>query len=483
MGKRGVTRPMEMLPNMEPDKKPEMLRMHHKQTQWVYWAVMLLGCWMILAPFTFGYDVGVVAPSGGRSVWLSLSVRIAAMMWSDIVSGALLVLFGWRSLTPGRAVSGWIICGIGIWLSAAPLIFWAPTAVCYMNDTMVGAWLIALSILIPGMPNMVLHMKMGAETPPGWSYNPSSWAQRWILIALGFVGWLVSRYLAAFQLGYITSVWDPFFGDSTRQVLNSSMSHGVPISDAGLGSLAYTFEFLMGFMGTQARWRTMPWMVTLFGILVIPLGLVHIFLVISQPIIVGHWCTFCLLAAAIMLPMIPLEFDEVLAMLQFVRRSVRRGESFWKTFWMGGADSPEQKGGEDERSPNPVKMAEGPIQILRASIWGFSVPYSLLFSAVLGLWLVFAPAVFDVSRPVANFTHAAGLLAVTFSVIAMGEVIRMFRWVNIVLALALIAVPIWASSPALFTAHHLLAGILLIVLSVPKGRIFEKYGTWQRMIR
>ena len=74
MGKRGVT-----------------------QTQWVYWAVMLLGCWMILAPFTFGYDVGVVAPSGGRSVWLSLSVRIAAMMWSDIVSGALLVLFGWRS--------------------------------------------------------------------------------------------------------------------------------------------------------------------------------------------------------------------------------------------------------------------------------------------------------------------------------------------------------------------------------------------------
>lgn len=60
-------------------------------------------------------------------------------------------------------------------------------------------------------------------------------------------------------------------------------------------------------MGSPTHWRTMPWMVTFFGILVIPLGLVHILLVISQPVIVGEWCTLCLLAAAIMLPMIPLK--------------------------------------------------------------------------------------------------------------------------------------------------------------------------------
>ena len=44
----------------------------------------------------------------------------------------------------------------------------------------------------------------------------------------------------------------------------------------------------------------MPWMVTFFGILVVPLGLTHIVLVISQPVVVGAWCTFCLLAALIM---------------------------------------------------------------------------------------------------------------------------------------------------------------------------------------
>ena len=33
----------------------EMLRSHHKQTLWVYWTLIILGVWLILAPFTFGY--------------------------------------------------------------------------------------------------------------------------------------------------------------------------------------------------------------------------------------------------------------------------------------------------------------------------------------------------------------------------------------------------------------------------------------------
>lgn len=141
---------------------------------------------------------------------------------------------------------------------------------------MVGALVIALTILIPGMPNMIMYMKMGGDLPPGWSYNPSSWPQRWIMIVLAFMGWIGSRYLAAFQLGYVEYAWDPFFGDGTLNVLNSDMSHSWPISDAALGTFAYTLEFLMGFMGATSRWRTMPWMVT-FGILVIPLGFVSIF--------------------------------------------------------------------------------------------------------------------------------------------------------------------------------------------------------------
>jgi cytochrome c-type biogenesis protein CcmH/NrfG len=72
---------------------------------------------------------------------------------------------------------------------------------------------------------MVAYMQIGPARPPGWSYNPSSWPQRWILIALGFAGLVVSRYLGAFQLGYIDGVWDPFFGfaGGTEPILNSQV--------------------------------------------------------------------------------------------------------------------------------------------------------------------------------------------------------------------------------------------------------------------
>src|SRR5207247_209749 len=130
---------------------------------------------------------------------------------------------------------------------------------------------------------------------------PSAWVHVAPLIALGFLGWFTARYLAGFQLGYYHTAWDPFFGDSTMRVLHSKVSRMWPISDAGLGAAAYTFEALMGYMGGPSRWRTMPWMVLLFGILVVPLGIVHILLVISMPVVVGYWCTLCLAAATVML--------------------------------------------------------------------------------------------------------------------------------------------------------------------------------------
>lgn len=205
MGKRGVSRPMMKMEddsmNMSHDDRMAMLMMHHQQTLWVYWLVVILGFWVLVSPLTFDYGLNPFEPSGGRSVWLDLAGRVQAMRWSDMISGAFLVIFGYRSLTPNRPISVWLCCFVGIWLSMAPLIFWSPSALAYMNDTLVGALVMGLTVLIPGMPNMVMYMKMGSEVPPGWSYNPSSWPQRWIMIVTGFVGWMVSRYLAAYQLG------------------------------------------------------------------------------------------------------------------------------------------------------------------------------------------------------------------------------------------------------------------------------------------
>lgn len=188
----------------------------------------------------------------------------------------------------------------------APLVFWSSDAGAYANDTLVGALVIAFSVLIPMMPSRAHHevmMAPGPDTPPGWSYNPSDWMQRGPIIAMAFVGFFLSRYLAAYQLGHIAYPWDPFFGDGTRRVLDSEVSKAWPISDAGLGAVSYMLEALSGFMGGRNRWRTMPWMVLMFGVLVVPLGIVSIVLVILQPVAVSAWCTLCLITAVAMLIM------------------------------------------------------------------------------------------------------------------------------------------------------------------------------------
>src|SRR6266542_3944656 len=224
---------------------------------WTNSTVISLGAWLITSPFTFGYADG-------------------AMMRSDVISGALLIFFSAIALWPRFDFIGrWSVSFVGGWLQFAPLIFWAKSPAAYLNDTLVGVFAITLSILVPMMPGMAHHMEMmkpGPEIPTGWSYNPSSWHQRAPMIALAFIGWLGSRYLAAFQLGYINTIWEPFFGDGTVKVLTSHVSKMFPISDAGLGAAAYTIEMLMGWMGGKQRWRTMPWMVTFFFILVIANG-------------------------------------------------------------------------------------------------------------------------------------------------------------------------------------------------------------------
>ena len=507
MHSRGVSRPMmshdrdeehqhgsEHQHGRDREQRLEMLHMHHARTLWAYWTVILLGVWTAIAPFSFGYlnEALWVDPSGGRGVWFSdgthTALRAWLMTWSDVLTGLLLVIFGWRALTPNRPVSLWICCFLGVWLTFAPVIFWAPTASAYLNDTIVGSLVIALTILIPGMPNMIMYMQMGPPTPPGWSYNPSSWPQRWIMIATGFAGWIVSRYLAMFQLGYITYVWDPFFGFAagTRQVLNSNMSHSLPISDAGLGAISYTFEFLMGYMGSPSRWRTMPWMVAFFGILVIPLGLTHIVLVISQPVIVHHWCTMCLLAALIMLPMIPLEVDEVVAMGQHMVQAKRRGDrggSLWTIFWKGGAA---EGSTPDERSPELQSLPQQPGSVLAASIWGMSFPWTLTASAVLGVFLMFCPALFgiDIQTRASDVAHLGGALIVTISVISMGEVIRIGRYANVPLGLGAAILP-WftAESNAPYSAVLAIAGVLVAALAIPRGPKRERYGRWDFYVR
>ena len=99
------------------------------------------------------------------------------------------------------------------------------------------------------------------DRPPGWNYNPSSWHQRLPLIALAVLGFGIASYLALYQWRVIEDVWEPFFGNGSKVILNSFISRILPVPDAALGALGYLADAISGIIGGRRRWRTMPWMV------------------------------------------------------------------------------------------------------------------------------------------------------------------------------------------------------------------------------
>ena len=171
------------------------------------------------------------------------------------------------------------------------------------------------------------------NSPPGWAYNPSDWSQRLPIIALALAEFGIATYLALYQWGVLARVWEPFFGDGSRVILNSSISHLLPVPDAALGAFGYLLDAVTGVIGGRQRWRTMPWMVIIFGLAVGPLGAVSLLLVIFQPVLFDAWCTLCLASAVVSLLMIGPALDEFLASLQYLKAESSRGRSAWRAFW------------------------------------------------------------------------------------------------------------------------------------------------------
>ncbi len=436
-------------------------KMEHPGAVWPHFANMVLGLWLMTGVFALGY-------------------RSTALQASDFVTGALVLVLAILSVSRWEWFKFWAPWAnslVGVWLLFAPLVFWAPTAAVYNNDTLVGMLVVAFAILAPGMPMAPgMSMEPGPDVPHGWSYNPSSWTQRAPMIALALLGFLLSRQMTSFQLQYIVSLADPFFGLGTQRVLTSDVSRAFPIPDAGLGAVAYTIEFLMGFMGDKARWRTMPWMVTFFGILVVPLGVVSIALIILQPLAVGAWCTPCLIAAAAMLIMISLTLDEVVAMLQFLVQARREGQALWQVFWMGGAL---------RKPPEVTAVSVHPDVVSPAAmVWGVTLPWNLLVSVALGLWLMFAPSTLGSTGTAAHSDHLIGALIVTAAVIALADVGRAARFINVLFGAWVIVTP-WLLGGATTGSkwNDMIAGALVILVSFPRGKIGERYGSYQRFIR
>lgn len=440
-------------------------RREHRASRWAHFINIALGVWLVTQPPM----IGVTEPGLARS---------------EVVLGAALILFATLSLSWRFGWARWVCAAIGALVMAAPFVFWTANPAAYLSDTLVGTLVFGFAICTrPEVGPSPLAATSGPVTPPGWSYNPSSWTQRLPIILLALVGLQIARYLAAYQLGHVDGVWEPFFAGSptdprngTEEIITSHVSEAWPVSDAAFGGYTYVLEILTGIVGSRARWRTMPWLVVLFGLMIAPLGITSIFFIIIQPIAIGTWSTLALVGAAAMLLQIPYSLDELLATLQFLRRRVRTGRSWLRIFLFGDTDSDKAHGDEDEFDARPGA-------VLR-EMWtgGVSLPWNLAAAAAIGLWLMFTRLTLGTQDGMADADHLIGALVLTVVSLAAAEVARPLRYLLVPLGLALFATPFLNDASTAATVAGIAGGVALIVLSLRRGPITQRYGSWSRLI-
>ena len=448
----------------------EQVTREHRDNRWAHFLNIGLGTWLVTQPVL----IGVAEP---------------LLRWSEMILGIALMISAAVALSQRMPWARWISAGIGALVMAAPILFSTSNGAAYLSDTLIGALIFGFAVCLKPEPgSTALATLTGPEVPPGWSYNPSAWTQRIPIIILAIVGLYVSRYLAGYQLGHIPHVWEPFFAGSlsdprngTEEIITSSVSKAWPVSDAAVGAYTYLLEILTGLVGSRMRWRTMPWLVVLFGLMIAPLGIISIYFIIIQPIVIGTWSTLALIGAAAVLVQIPYSLDEILATLQFVRRRVRAGQNGLAVLLLGdGEETPDADG----TAPAKDEFDRPPGAIIRDVFsGGVSLPWNLALSAAIGVWLMCTRLTLGTEGAMANADHLIGSLVLTVVSVSAAEVARPVRYLNTLLGAALVAAPFIYDAPFFSGALSAAAGVALILLSLRRGPIREQYAGWSRFIR
>ena len=128
------------------------------------------------------------------------------------------------------------------------------------------------------------------------------------------------------------SVWDPYFGEGSTQVLKGSV-RSLPFPDALVGAFFYLLDAILGCIGGRERWRTQPWAILIQTVITVCLGIAGVILTILQRLVFGSYCTLCLASAACSVLMVGFVLAEALAALQHLKRVREQGGDLKEAFW------------------------------------------------------------------------------------------------------------------------------------------------------
>lgn len=470
------------------DDNPDVMRSRydaqrqaeHGEWRWAHFVNIGLGSWLLTQPLLIEItEVG-------------LSVSEMAMGLLLMVAASLAV--SWRAVW-----ARWLCAGIGAVVMTLPFLWSTANGAAYLSDTLVGALIFGLAVCSKPEPgSSAIAATTGPSIPLGWSYNPSEWSQRVPIIVLALLGLYVSRYLAGYQLGHISHLWDPFFAGSasdprngTEEIVTSWVSTALPVSDAALGGFTYLLEILTGLVGSRRRWRTAPWLVLLFGLMIVPLGMTTILFIIIQPIVLGTWSTLALVGGAAVLIQIPYSLDELLATCQFLRRRSQVGKPWLRVLFVGDTDAVSATGNTNSvlinvmrNNNNDPDEFDRPLGVVMKNMLGggVSLPWNLALAGGIGLSLLFTRVTLGIDGDLANAHHVIGCLVLTVCAIAAADVARPARALNAVLGVALVLVTFLYSDATVPVAIGIGLGLALTLLSIRRGPILERYGSWNRLL-
>jgi hypothetical protein len=145
-------------------------------------------------------------------------------------------------------------------------------------------------------------------------------------------------------------------------------------------------------------------------------------------------------------------------------------------FWPGGE--------LDHRDAEIVAPARADSWRPRALLWGFTGSWPLVLSTLAGIALMVAPDLFGISiaAGAADLDHLVGALVVVVAVIAMAEVARPARLLDVPLGLALVIAPWFLDGATAAWAWTTAAlGLVVALLGVPVGRLRDHYGAYDRV--
>jgi hypothetical protein len=105
-----------------------------------------------------------------------------------------------------------------------------------------------------------------------------------------------------------------------------------------------------------------------------------------------------------------------------------------------------------------------------------------LLTALAGIWLMASPAVLDYADPARANDRIIGPIVASMAIIAIWEISRPLRWVNVVLGAWLLIAPWLLGYPPDARWNSLAAGALVLVFSLVKGnRTHQVGGGWSAL--